>query len=116
MPETCSLGGELGVRVELQESTLLTTKGADGQTGTKRRFGRGPEGLLGLAGLPTGDQDRAVGIIGHKALDHLASAFGTVHTFVSGLRRYGGLRLSDIEQRRPHAITWSSRVELACGI
>src|ERR1017187_3691449 len=81
-----SLRCELGVRVELQESTFLTAEGSDWHTLDKSRFRPGPERLLRLACVPAPDKDSSVGIIRHKSLSHPTFAFWTLHFFVSHSR------------------------------
>src|SRR5450432_2882340 len=76
-----SLRCELGIGVELQESTILTAEGSDWHTLDKSRFRPGPERLLRLACVPAPDKDSSVGIIRHKPLGHPTFAFWTLHFF-----------------------------------
>ena len=78
-----SLGRKPGTGIELEESTFRAGEGPDRYSFQSGRLRAGPERLLRLACLPTGDENRAIGIIGHEPLNHVTLAFWTLQFVVS---------------------------------
>jgi hypothetical protein len=60
---------------------MLTSEGSDWQTFGNWRFRWAPKGLVGLARMPTWDEE-GWRLIRHKPLDHFTSAFRTLGLFV----------------------------------
>lgn len=77
-----SLGRELGVRVELQEPTLLTAVSSDRHTLTTWRFCVAHEFFPRLACMPARDKGSRSRIVRHEALNHFAVAFWALSCLV----------------------------------
>src|SRR4051812_921134 len=78
-----SSGRKSWIRVELQESTVLTTERSDRYAFQHGRLRPGPKRLFRLAFVPARYESRALRIIRHKPLNHLAFAFRALQFVVS---------------------------------
>ncbi len=95
-----SLRGELGVSIELKESTLLTTECSERQTLTTWRLRGRPERFFRLAFAPAHEKGLFGGILRHKSLDHFTVAFCTRHFVVGHRRLVTGQRMTALIGRR----------------